>query len=255
MTEPDIIVIDPPSPPDESPAQSQEDMNNDVFAQSSEQNEQSSTGSAKQTPLIELEESAAPTEIVASVQPKNLTKAVAKKKSTNTSTSKKATDESGSEEEYEIEKFLGHKIYRGMVVKYHVKWKGYSDAYNTFEPATMIHEDCPDLCADYWAQHEPRPSNAPRSKKRKIHTTTTETTETAIPQRNYDLLHHKYEQLARDKGIVQDDLSMTYRSQGFVLGYGVDWPLSDTNWETDLRDIHTVQYTQRQQELMAYVSW
>ncbi|KAI9490465.1 hypothetical protein BDB00DRAFT_556613 [Zychaea mexicana] len=44
------------------------------------------------------------------------------------------------EERFEVEAIKGHKIYRSRVVKYEIKWLGYSEKHNTWEPATSFHE-------------------------------------------------------------------------------------------------------------------
>ncbi|KAF7723878.1 hypothetical protein EC973_001550 [Apophysomyces ossiformis] len=276
MTEPDVIVLDSPSQSEIRFLQIQEDINEgDDFVSLDLQSERTIPESVMQTsltdPLNTLVEEDTPEPASSS------TKDATRKKAVDLSDSMQETEEDEQEpEKYEVERLLGHKLYRGMVVKYHVKWKGYEDAYNTQEPASVLHEDCPEICAAYWDKHDPRPINAPKSKKRKINATrnispTRETmaesptsplpairepvVEAAPTECSYDSIHGKYQQIVQQKGIQQEDLSVTYRSQGFVLGYGSDWPLSDTDWQTDLRDIHTVQYTRRQQELLAYVSW
>ncbi|KAI8059407.1 uncharacterized protein B0P05DRAFT_558522, partial [Gilbertella persicaria] len=75
--------------------------------------------------------------------------------------------EEETEEEFEIERIEGHRIYKGKVVNYEIKWKGYPSSENTTEKANTIHADVYDLCAAYWDSLPdiPRPSNAPISKK------------------------------------------------------------------------------------------
>ncbi|CAO3619277.1 unnamed protein product [Mucor fragilis] len=66
------------------------------------------------------------------------------------------------DEEYEVEKIAGHRVFKGKVVKYIVKWKGYPSSENTTENATTMHADVPELCAAYWATcKEKRPDNVP----------------------------------------------------------------------------------------------
>ncbi|GAN09239.1 conserved hypothetical protein [Mucor ambiguus] len=67
------------------------------------------------------------------------------------------------EEEYEVEKIAGHRVFKGKVVKYIVKWKGYPSSENTTENATVMHTDVPELCAAYWATcKEKIPDNVPQ---------------------------------------------------------------------------------------------
>jgi hypothetical protein len=52
------------------------------------------------------------------------------------------------EEEYQVEHIMGHrKTGRGKKLQYLVKWMGYPDSDNTWEPATQIH--APDLIKQY----------------------------------------------------------------------------------------------------------
>lgn len=72
-------------------------------------------------------------------------------------------EEEEEEEEYEIEKIVGHRLYKGKVVKYEIKWKGYDEKDNTMEAANRMHDDVYELCRVYWDTHPEitRPSNAP----------------------------------------------------------------------------------------------
>ncbi|KAG0359881.1 hypothetical protein BGZ54_009794 [Gamsiella multidivaricata] len=60
-------------------------------------------------------------------------------------------EEDDNEDVYEVEKVVGHKRDRG-VLSYHLKWKGYSDADNTWEREKSVF--CKDLVAEYWDEWE-----------------------------------------------------------------------------------------------------
>jgi hypothetical protein len=56
------------------------------------------------------------------------------------------------EEEYQVERIMGHrKMERGNKLQYLVKWMGYLDSDNTWEPVAQIH--APDLIKHYQRQH------------------------------------------------------------------------------------------------------
>ena len=55
--------------------------------------------------------------------------------------------EEGGEAEYVVEKVVDKRVTPDGTVYYLLKWKGYDDVENTWEP--FLHMDCPDLVAEF----------------------------------------------------------------------------------------------------------
>lgn len=79
-----------------------------------------------------------------------------------TNSSSVVEEEEGEEEEYVVEKIIDHRYTKKGKLEYFLKWKGFTDADNTWEPAENL--NCPELVEAYEAEKGKIEKKVPKPK-------------------------------------------------------------------------------------------
>ncbi|KAG1051144.1 hypothetical protein G6F43_006632 [Rhizopus delemar] len=166
--------------------------------------------------------------------------------------------------EYEIEKIVSHRTFKGKVVKYEIKWKGYSDSDNTMENANEIHSDVYDLCEKYWDDlGTKRPLNAPGYGK-DMHNTTKKTSITqsrppplpskTAPKTNKREPKPTKKSLNNEDMISMLDVPRCMAEKGYT--FPIAFPDKNTQWNEELKKVSTIQVSPVDNTLvLVYVEW
>ncbi|CAF0994177.1 unnamed protein product [Adineta steineri] len=122
------------------------------------------------------------------------------KQTTNDSAS--STDSNLDEEEFVVEKILKMRTTKKGKVQYLLKWKGFPDSENTWEPAENL--ECPELIAAYMAeQKEKQQTPTTNGKRSHSNISTDEVNNNSSPTKRPRI---ELEQTGYNRGLVPETL-------------------------------------------------
>lgn len=136
--------------------------------------------------------------------------------------SSKSDDKSGSDaEEYSVEKILDKRV-KGGKVEYFLKWKGYPDEENTWEPVENL--DCPALIAEFEESYKKKQEESSNKRKRQTVTTSAPITSTPIPKKAK--IERSSENKGFERGLEAEKIVGATEIDG-VLQFLIKWKGSD----------------------------
>lgn len=130
------------------------------------------------------------------------------------------------EEEYIVEKILDKRMRSGKV-EYYLKWKGYPESENTWEPEGNL--DCQELIAEYEEKRKKSAEDKKDSSDKKRKVNGTEGTETS-PQKKKKKLEEDNRPRGFDRGLDPERIIGATDSSGELM-FLIKWKGSD---EADL---------------------
>lgn len=156
-------------------------------------------------------------------------------------------EEELDETEFIVEKILDRKVVNGEVY-YFLKWKGFDDTENTWEPEMNL--DCPELIADFHKR-----ANAKNSKKSNETTTTSNetTSSTSLTNSNKRTARESSDQEQQD---AVDHAKRSKRANDFGYGRGLEIEkiLGATDVYGELMFLIKWQYTEKPELVPARIA-
>uniref|UniRef100_A0A8C7WZG5 Chromobox homolog 3b n=1 Tax=Oryzias sinensis TaxID=183150 RepID=A0A8C7WZG5_9TELE len=134
-------------------------------------------------------------------------------------------------QEFVVEKIIRRRVFNGRV-EYYLKWKGFTDAENTWEPEDNL--DCPELIEEFLR-------NAPFPEENEEE----QSEQTLVPK----------EEMTEQETEIFSELASASHGDGYVLQSGDDQSDAPTDLSNYLEPECIIGSTDRKGELMFLVKW